>query len=272
MVGRETPHRYNTSPPTANIRSLHLNAFGESLRTFGYEFGACRASVPAATRTAKSPMENRPQNRACIATAFAGSRCRKSRIRILPPSVRLRDRSARAARASIVAAWLALLGCGLPNSAKAQVEVEVDPFAYALNGYSLHVAQIVGNSRLSVGIFGIDVPRFLHGEDDWRVVMRGAGVKWDLIGSPSGGFFAGVDAGYMRMSNTLDAIGETRKSHVINIGLRGGYRWSLGWQRLYMSPWVGIGYSFGEDVHIDGRTFDHRPISVFPTVHVGRRF
>ncbi len=42
--------------------------------------------------------------------------------------------------------------------AHAQVEVEADPVAYALNGFSLHAAKVMGATRLSVGAFGIDVP------------------------------------------------------------------------------------------------------------------
>jgi hypothetical protein len=70
-----------------------------------------------------------------------------------------------------------------PAPAASQVEVETDPFAFALNGFSLHLASVMGNLRFSVGTFGIDVPRFFHGEDAWSVKMRGVGVKGDLLGS-----------------------------------------------------------------------------------------
>jgi hypothetical protein len=165
-----------------------------------------------------------------------------------------------------VVAW------AMPPRAAAQVEVEADPFAYALNGYSLHVAGILDRFRFSVGTFGIDVPRFFHGEDDWSVVMRGAGIKWDYLGAHVDGFFVGADAGYMRMSYTLDEAAETERANELNVGVRGGYRLPIGRSGLYLAPWVGIGYSFGDDVTIDGRTFAHSPINVFPTVHVGWRF
>jgi hypothetical protein len=46
------------------------------------------------------------------------------------------------------------LGLGLlATPATAQTEIEVDPIAYALNGYSLHIARVLGSTRLDVGVF-----------------------------------------------------------------------------------------------------------------------
>lgn len=161
---------------------------------------------------------------------------------------------------------------GAPTPAAAQVEVETDPFAYALNGFSLHVAGIFGGYRGSIGTFGIDVPRFFHRNDDYSVVMRGVGIKWDYLGARSDGFFVGADAGYMRMSYTLDETRETEKRDQFTVGVRGGYRLQIGRSRLYLAPWIGVGFSTGQDVTIGGSTLEHSPLIVFPTVHVGWRF
>lgn len=177
----------------------------------------------------------------------------------------------RASRSALLAV-LVTCACSAPVPADAQVEVEADPLAYALNGYSLHAAGILGPYRLSIGTFGIDVPRFFHGEDDWSVVMRGAGVKWDFLGARPDGFFVGADAGYMRMSYTLEPAAQTEKRNEYNVGVRGGYRLSIGRSSFYVAPWVGVGYSFGDDVTVGERTFQHNPIVVFPTFHVGWRF
>lgn len=182
----------------------------------------------------------------------------------LPPS-------ASAARCALIAglvasAWIA------PPPVAAQVEVEADPFAYALNGFSLHLAGIIDSYRFSVGTFGIDVPRFFHGEDEWTVVMRGVGAKLDFLGSSPHGLFAGADVGYMRMSYTLDDIAVTENRNEVNVGVRAGYRLSIGRSPFFLSPWVGAGYSFGDDVKIGEHTFEKSRISIFPTVHVGFRF
>lgn len=161
----------------------------------------------------------------------------------------------------------------LASSAVAQTEVEVDPFAYALNGYSLHVARVIGSTRLNVGVFGADLPRAFHGNDGWSVSMRGAGVKWDYVGRDPDGLFVGLDGGYMRNRYTRDALGRAAERGVVGLGVRGGYRLPIGRSGLYLAPWVGVSYNFGGDeVELEGERFDRKPVEVFPTVHIGWRF
>jgi hypothetical protein len=133
---------------------------------------------------------------------------------------------------AIFAALLVLLS---PSRAAAQVEVEIDPAAYALNGFSLHVARVFGPTRLNVGTFGIDVPRVFHGNDGWRSRMRGAGVKWDYLGSNPDGFFVGAESQYMRMEYTLRASGERRKRDAPGIGPVGFC--GSGGSRIRAGPW-----------------------------------
>lgn len=168
---------------------------------------------------------------------------------------------------------VAALIMAVPSSAAAQVEVEVDPFAYALNGFSLHVAKVFGSVRVNVGTFGIDVPRWLHGNDGWNETMRGAGVKFDYLGSRLDGFFAGVDGGYMRNRYELAAHDDREVRDVVGIGVRGGYRLPVGGSGLYVVPWVGLSYYFnGDDVNISGEAFERGSVGIFPTVHLGWRF
>src|SRR5690606_8623794 len=63
---------------------------------------------------------------------------------------------------------LAVLLASVPGLATAQVriEVEADPIAYAVNGYSGHLAAFFTDRvRAQVGAFGADVPEWLHGND-----------------------------------------------------------------------------------------------------------
>lgn len=157
--------------------------------------------------------------------------------------------------------------------AAAQVEVEVDPMAYAFNGFSLHLAKVLGSVRLNVGTFGIDVPTAFHGNDGWTETMRGAGVKVDYLGSDLNGVFAGVDGGYLRNRYTLSASAESEVRNVFGVGVRAGYRLPVGSRGLYLAPWVGVSYNFnGDDVAIGGDAFERSVVRVFPTVHVGWRF
>ncbi|MEM1115261.1 MAG: hypothetical protein AAF845_03755 [Bacteroidota bacterium] len=54
-----------------------------------------------------------------------------------------------------------------PVPAWGQVEVEADPIAYALSGYSGHVGYVAGRARASVGVFAADAPEFFHGNEGW---------------------------------------------------------------------------------------------------------
>jgi len=149
----------------------------------------------------------------------------------------------------------------------------VDPFAYALNGFSLHLAKVQGSVRVNVGTFGVDVPIAIHGNEGWDERMRGVGVKVDYLGSPVDGFFAGLEGGYMRTRYLRAAGGDAEVRGVVGMGVRGGYRLSLGGSGLYVAPWVGVGYNFdGDDVIVSGEGFERRTVTVFPTVHIGWRF
>jgi hypothetical protein len=172
----------------------------------------------------------------------------------------------------LAGAALAALALGSPRPAAAQVEIEADPIAYAASGYSLHVASVFGTLRLSVGAFGADIPQWLHGNDGWDMSMRGAGIKLDYLGSRLDGLFVGVEGGFMRLSYGLDDSA-TEKRNDVSVGVRGGYRLAIGRSGLYVAPWVGVGYTpGGSDVVLGSERFDHSPITIFPTVHIGWRF
>ena len=48
-------------------------------------------------------------------------------------------------------------------TAQAQWEVEADPIAFRLNGYSAHAGYRVEAFRADIGPFGADIPESLHG-------------------------------------------------------------------------------------------------------------
>src|SRR5690606_3646922 len=86
--------------------------------------------------------------------------------------------------------------------AAAQWEVEFDPLAYMVDGYSAHVARSADSStmRLQLGVFGADVPEWLHGEDDFDLRVRGVTVKLDyFLSDDLRGFFVGIDADYSNL-------------------------------------------------------------------------
>ncbi len=162
----------------------------------------------------------------------------------------------------------------MPAAAQAQWEVEADPIAYLLKGFSGHLARQVahGAGRLQVGVFGVEVPEAWHGHDGVSQRARGVTAKADYFfrGHP-GGLFVGADGAYTRTRYRHDATGSQVTTNGGSIGPRVGYRFNVG-NRLYITPWVSVSYLFNtEDVVLAGQRLEQKRYLVFPTVHIGWR-
>lgn len=171
---------------------------------------------------------------------------------------------------------LALLLVLLPGAARAQasVEVEADPIAYAVNGYSGHLAAFLTERvRAQVGAFGADVPEWLHGNDGFDIRTRGVTVKMDRYFSMRReGTFIGLDGDYSRVRYRHDESGESTSRNLYGLGPRIGYRFNLG-SRLFVVPWMSVRYVFNtSDVTLGGERLEESEVAVFPTVHIGFRF
>lgn len=174
-------------------------------------------------------------------------------------------------RAAVVAAVLALI----PAAALAQWEVEADPIAYGLKGFSGHLGRQVadGAGRLQIGAFGANVPEAWHGNDGLDLRARGVTAKADYFprGQPSG-LFVGVDATYSRTRFRREETGSQTTRNGGGIGPRIGYRFNIG-EHFYITPWVSMGYQFNaSDVTLDGERFEQNRYVIFPTVHLGWTF
>jgi hypothetical protein len=161
------------------------------------------------------------------------------------------------------------------SAAIGQWEIEADPLAYGASGFSAHVARRLdhGAMRLQLGVFGADVPAWLHGEDDFDLRVRGVTAKVDYFPSGRGrGFFVGADADYSRLRYRLDQTREAVERNITGIGPRVGYRFEPS-TRLYVTPWISIRYLLNaDDVVISGRRFEVSDFAIFPTVHLGWQF
>jgi hypothetical protein len=163
----------------------------------------------------------------------------------------------------------------LPAFAHAQWEVEADPTAYALNGFSAHIAHPIfdGRSRLQIGAFGADTPEWIQGNSGFTEDSRGVTLKFDYFPlRPSDGLFFGADSNYARVRYELNQTHERIYRNMVGLGPRVGYRFNLG-KHLYISPWVSVDYQFNaKDVTISGKMFHEARYSVFPAVHLGWKF
>jgi hypothetical protein len=159
--------------------------------------------------------------------------------------------------------------------ARAEIEIEADPIAYGLHGYSVHVAKVFDtNNRLQLGAFGYEIPKF-YGGNGW-FSRRGNGVtfKYDrFLGNRTKRVFVGAEGDFTRTRYTLDATRERTYRNDVTIGPRVGYRFIVG-SHLYVTPWVSCGYVFnpGAAVVIENQKFERSSFGFFPTVHVGWRF
>src|SRR5687767_8761741 len=69
-------------------------------------------------------------------------------------------------------------------------DMEVDPTAYILDGYSLHVGLGWKRLRVDLGAFAIAVPEAIHGNEGFSSSFDGFGAKLQLFpfGEQRGGF------------------------------------------------------------------------------------
>jgi hypothetical protein len=163
----------------------------------------------------------------------------------------------------------------VPAAARAQWEIEADPIAYALGGFSAHVARALpdGRDRVQVGVFGADVPDALMSNDAFTDSSRGVTFKFDhFLGKRTAGIFVGVDGDYSRERYGFKATGDSTDRNLVGLGPRIGYRFEFG-QHLYVSPWFSAAYQFNvHDVVLSGERLDQQKYSLFATVHAGWRF
>ena len=159
--------------------------------------------------------------------------------------------------------------------ARAQWEAEADPTAYALKGFSAHVARpfSAGRLRVQVGAFGAEIPKWTYANSAFSVNSRGGTIKFDYFPwRPLDGLFFGIDNSYSRVRYELDQTHERRYRNIVGLGPRVGYRFNVG-QHFYASPWISFDYQFNaKDVSISGETVQGSKYSVFPAIHLGWRF
>lgn len=158
------------------------------------------------------------------------------------------------------------------DHAPIHVDVEIDPIAYALDGFSLHVGLNKGRYRLDLGAFGLAMPEFVHGQDGFDASFAGFGGKFDVALHEDGwGPFASLEGAYTRLTVRDRQTTQSADDPALGVGVRVGWRFNVV-DNFYVVPWVGVGYRFGSDVNVAGRVFENNNITVFPTVHLGYRF
>ena len=172
----------------------------------------------------------------------------------------------------------------LPDGPSAvQFDVEVDPLAYAFEGYSLHVGLRTGISRLALGAFAAAYPDPLKANRDLDARQSGAGIKldfrpfrrapapteWqrDLLQGP----FVGLGASYSWLFVREPRSGGSDTGFQVRLTVRCGWGIPLAWG-LYVTPWASVGYVLGaRDLIAAGEIWEAKRLTLFATVHLGWR-
>ncbi len=170
---------------------------------------------------------------------------------------------------------IVLFWSGGGTSAYATIEIEIDPIAFALKGYSFHLIYSDDSNRFDVGVFALELPEDSRNEH-YTVSFQGTGVKWDYFGDSVDGFFAGLEASTNEVLFEYDDLDddlpkEDTTETLTTYGVRFGYR--IGTDGLYLTPWLGINAAeLADDVELGGQKYEQRSVIFFPTVHIGYRF
>ena len=152
-------------------------------------------------------------------------------------------------------------------------DAEIDPTAYLLKGFSLHVGLGWERWRLDLGNFALAVPRFVHGNSDYDVSFDGYGAKlqYFLFAEQRGGF-VGVDGGINKLFLQRRGTDLAARRTQYGMGVNAGWRFLITTD-LYATVWAGVSYVFNaRDVTLADRTHDGQPWSPFAALHIGYRF
>lgn len=153
------------------------------------------------------------------------------------------------------------------------VDAETDPTAFALSGYSLHLGLGHRAWRLDLGAFAMDIPQFVHGNSDFDTSFSGFGAKLQHFPfEDRAKLFIGLDASLNRVLVERHNVDLAVRQHQPSVGVNLGYRVMLP-AEFYVTPWIGVGRVFNaRDVSLGDKTFAMAAYSVFPAIHLGRRF
>ncbi len=156
-------------------------------------------------------------------------------------------------------------------------EIEIDPIAYMLNGYSLHGIYNHKHLRFDFGYYGIETPGKLTGNENYRIRSTGFGLKVNYLIKKINGFYAGTDLGYGETIATENETKANDTGHNLSFGMHLGYRFFLfphqhkALRGLYLTPWAGISYNHVHD-KIKFTNYKDSKLGYFATFHIGYRF
>jgi hypothetical protein len=165
------------------------------------------------------------------------------------------------------------------------VELEADPIAFILHGYSIHLGYESGHLRWDAGIYGAREPSFFTGYNNFNIKSDGAGIKMDYLFHKRKGLLLGLESDISREQVSLKPTGPdphpdiSRTFTNVSFSMRIGYRCMLsgrhnGYKGLYIFPWVSfLSVTVNpQSASLAGQEYRQDTFSYFPTVHIGYSF
>ncbi len=155
-------------------------------------------------------------------------------------------------------------------------EFEIDPIAFALNGYSAHFGPRIGSWKFDVNTASEDLTSnetktFLN-QSNFSAKFVSYGAKVDYIGESGKGWHVGIQYDLSSWTYTSTVNNQKATNTVQDVGPRIGYRYTSG--NFYVDPWIAVlkNISGTDAVSVGGQTFQPQKILIFPTVHFGFKF
>jgi hypothetical protein len=164
-----------------------------------------------------------------------------------------------------------------PLKFKKTFEIEIDPIAYLLKGYSVHGVYNLNHFRFDLGVFAIETPGSLIGNKGYEIRSSGYGLKVNYMFDKVNGLYAGLDFGYGEVKATNSESSAADTGHNVSLGAHLGYRIFLfpksenALQGIYLTPWAGVGYNHFYD-EIKFNDYKDNRLGYFATFHIGYRF
>lgn len=158
-------------------------------------------------------------------------------------------------------------------------ELEIDPIAYALKGYSIHGIYVKNRLRTDLGFFGIRQPEGYSKNKGYTVQSAGVGIKFNYLLNRTETLFAGLGLGYYENNIKKNNSGLTSVHKISSIGIHAGYRLfafkhsNTIFKNLYVAPWASLDYNRTlNKTAFDQDGYKQAKWSVFPTIHLGYKF
>lgn len=180
---------------------------------------------------------------------------------------------------SIILAVILMMAGEIFAQKSQRIELEIDPIAYALKGYSVHLIHVQNRWRKDLGVFAIQQPQGYGPNSGYSIFSAGVGAKLNYLLNKKETWFAGIGGGYVENNIRQIATEQTAVQKLLSIGVHAGYRWSpfrnskSVFRGLYLAPWASLDYNHALNaVKWDKSSYQQARFSVFPTVHLGYKF